>query len=67
MLKTAVKNNTQTVLRMSLKMFHGKGLPHELFLTRQKKNLRNVFNNNMSTGIKLSITQISKIIQSGEF
>ena len=49
-------------------MFHGKGLPHELFLTtRQKKNLRNVFNNNMSTGIKLSITQISKIIQSGEF
>ena len=68
MLKTAVKNNTQTILRMSLKMFHGKGLPHELFLTtRQQKNLRNVFNNNMSTGIKLSITQISKIIQSGEF
>ena len=29
--------------------------------------LRNVFNNSMSTDIKLSKTQISKIIQSGGF
>ena len=30
-------------------------------------NLRNAFENNMSTDIKLSKTQISKIIQSGGF
>ena len=35
--------------------------------TRQKTKIRNAFNNNMSTDIKLSRTQITKIIQSGEF
>ena len=51
-LKTAVKNNTGTTLRMSLKMFDGNYLPHELLLTiRQKTRLRNAFNNNMSTDI----------------
>ena len=35
--------------------------------TRQKTKLRNVFGNNISTDIKLSKTQISKIIQSGGF
>ena len=35
--------------------------------TRQKSELRNAFNNNMSTDIKLSKAQISKIIQSGTF
>ena len=40
---------------MSLKMFNGNDLPHELLLTtRQKTKLRNVFNNNMSTDSKLS-------------
>ena len=29
-LKTAVKNKTGTILRMSLKMFNGNNLPHEL-------------------------------------
>ena len=29
-LKTAVKNKTETTLRMSLKMFHGNDMPHEL-------------------------------------
>ena len=49
-------------------MFNGNDLPHELFLiTRQKTKLRNAFNNNMQTDIKLSIAQISKIIQSGGF
>ena len=49
-------------------MFTGKNLPHELLLTtRQKTKLRNAFENNMSTDIKLSKTQISKIIQSGGF
>ena len=49
-------------------MFTGKNLPHELLLTtRQKTKLRDAFENNMSTDIKLSKTQISKIIQSGGF
>ena len=37
-LKNAVKNKTGKTLRMSLKMFDGKDLLHELLLTpRQKK------------------------------
>ena len=53
---------------MSLKIFDGNGLPHEsLLTTKQKTKLRNAFNNNMLTDIKLSIAQISKIIQSGGF
>ena len=57
-----------TTLRMILKMVDGNDLPHELLLTtRQKKKVRNVFSNNMSTDLKLSKAQISKIIQSGGF
>ena len=49
-------------------MFNGNNLPHELLLTtRQKTKVRNAFNNNMSTDLKLSKAQISKIIQSGGF
>ena len=49
-------------------MCNGNDLPHELLLiTRQKTKLRNAFNNNMSTDLKLSKAQISKIIQSGGF
>ena len=67
-LKDAVKNNTGTTLRISLKMFNGNNLPHELLLTtRQKTKVRNAFNNNMSTDLKLSKAQINKIIQSGGF
>ena len=67
-LKTVVKDKTGTTLRISLKMFNGNDLPHELLLkTRQKTKLRNAFNNNMSTDLKLSKAQISKIIQSGGF
>ena len=67
-LKTAVKDKTGTTLRMSLKMFNGNDLPHELLLTtRQKTKLRDAFNNNMSTDVKYSKIQISKIIQSGGF
>ena len=67
-LKTAVKNKTGTTLRMSLKMLDGNDLPHELLLTRrQKPKLTNAFNNNISTELKLSKAQISKIIQSGGF
>ena len=67
-LKNAVKNKTGTTLRISLKMFNGNDLPHELLLTtRQKTKLRNAFNNKMSTDLKLSKAQISKAIQSGGF
>ena len=53
---------------MNMKMFNGNDLPHELLLTAiQKTMLRNVFNNIMSTDIKLSKAQLSKIIQSGGF
>ena len=60
-IKNAIKNKTQTTLRISFKMFTGNNLPHEL-LTRQKTKLRNAFNN-MSPDLKLSKAQISKIIQ----
>ena len=67
-LKNAVKNDTGTTLRINLKMFGRNDLPHELLLTtRQKTKLRNAFNNNTSADIKLSKTQIAKIIQSGGF
>ena len=43
-------------------------MPHKMLLTtRQKIKLRNAFNNNMSTDLKLSKAQISKIIKSGAF
>ena len=54
-LKTDVKNKTGTPLRISLKMFNGNDLPYELLLaTREKTKLRNAFNKNMSTDLKLS-------------
>ena len=62
-LKTAVKEKAGSTLRMSLKMFDANGLPYELLTTRQKTKLGNAFNSNMSTDIKLSKAQISKIIQ----
>ena len=63
-LKTAVKDKTGTSLRMNFKMFAEDDLPYELLLTtRQKTKLRNAFDNNTSTDLKLSKAQISKIIQ----
>ena len=53
---------------MNIKMFDGNNLPHELSMTtRQKIKLRNEFENNMSTDIKLSKAQVSKLIRSREF
>ena len=67
-LKNAVKSQTEVTLKINIKMFEGKNLPRKLlFTTRQKTKLRNVFENNMSTDVKLSKTQIVKIIQSGGF
>ena len=51
---------------MKIKIFDENNLTHELlFTTKQKTRLRNVFENNMSTDIKLSKTQIAETIQSG--
>ena len=67
-LKNAVKNRQGTTLRTNARIFNGKNLPHELLLTtRQTTKLINAIENNMSTDIKLSNAQISKIIQSGGF
>ena len=53
---------------MNIKMFNENNLPHELLLTtRLKTQVRNVLENNMSFNIKLSKTEIAKIIQSGGF
>ena len=66
--KNAVQNKTGTTLRISLKMFNGNNLLHQLLLTaRQKTKVINDFNNNMSTDLKVSKAQIFKIIQSEEF
>ena len=62
------QNKTGTTLTKIFKTFDGNDLSHELLLTtRQKIKLRNAFNNNISTYLKLSRAQISKIIQSGGF
>ena len=71
-LKCAMKNKTEVVLRLLSNMignFDDKiNFPHELSLTnRQVANLRQAFTNNSSTDIKLSKTQLSKMIQSGGF
>ena len=61
--KSTVKNNQRTALIVNVKMLRANNLAHELLLTtRQKTKLRNAIENNMSTCIKLSKAQISKII-----
>ena len=71
-LKSAMKNETEVVLRLSSNMIGGSNdksnFPHELLLTnRQVANLHKAFANHLSTDIKLSKTQLSKMIQSGGF
>ena len=71
-LSSAIKNKTDVVLRLSANMIGNSddkvNFPHELLLTnRQVANLRKAFANNSSTDIKLSKTQLSKMIQSGGF
>ena len=67
-LKYAVKIQAGITLKKNLKIFNGNNLLHELLLTtRQKTKLRNTLENNMSTNIKLSKAQLTKIIQSGRF
>ena len=71
-LKSAIKNETDVVLRISSNMVGNSGdstnFPHELLLTnRQVSNICKAFANHLSTDIKLSKTQLSKMIQSGGF
>ena len=42
-LKTAVKNKTGITLRISLKMFNGNDLPHELLLAKIQKQITEMF------------------------
>ena len=68
--KSAIKNETEVVLRLSSNMTgdNETKFPHKLLLTnRQVSNLRKAFANHSSADIKLSKTQLSKMIQSGEF
>ena len=71
-LKSAIKNETDVVLRLSSNMVGNSvdntNFPHELLLTnRQFANLRKAFANHLSTDIKFSKAQLSKMIQSGGF
>ena len=68
--KSAIKNENEVVLRLSSNMIGDSktNFPHKLLLTnRQVSNLRKAFANHLSTDIKLSKTQLSKMIQSGRF
>ena len=71
-LKSAIKNETDAILRLSSNMIDNSddetNFPHKLLLTnRQVANLRKAFANHTSTDIKLSKTQLSKMIQLGGF
>ena len=71
-LKSSIKNETDVVLRISSNMVGNSNdntnFPNELLLTnRQIANIRKAFPKNTSTDIKLSKTQLSKMIQSGGF
>ena len=69
-LKSAIKNETEVFLRLSSNMI---GDDETIFLqkllltNRQVANLRKAFADKSSTDIKLSKTEISKMIQSGGF
>ena len=69
-LKSAIKNKTEVVLRLSSNMIadNETNFAHKLFLTnRQAASLRKAFADKSSTDIKLSKTQMPKMIQSGWF
>ena len=65
-----MKNETEIVLRLSSNMIGDdeSNFPHKLLLTnRQVSNLCKAFANHSSADIKLSKTQLSKMIQSRGF
>ena len=68
--KSAIKNENEVVLRLSSNMIgdNETNFLHKFLLTnRQVSNLRKAFANHLSADIKLSKTQLSKMIQSEGF
>ena len=70
--KSAIKNKAEVVLWLSSNMIDNSNdkinFPHELLSTnRQVANLRKAFGNSLSSDIKLSKAQLSKMIQLGGF
>ena len=64
--KSAIKNKNEVVLRLSSDMIGDNEtiFPHKLLLTNTEvSNLHKAFANHLSADIKLSKTQLSKIIQ----
>ena len=71
-LKSAIKNETDVVLRISSGMVGNSNdntnFPHKLLLTdRQVAKIRKAFANNLSTDVNFSKTQLLKMSQSGGF
>ena len=71
-LKSSIKSKTDVVLRISSNMVGNSNdntnFPNELLLTnKQVANIRKAFPKNTSIDIKMSKTQLSKMIQSGGF
>ena len=69
-LKSAIKNETDVVLRLSSNMIGSSNgntnFPHKLLLTnRQVANLRKAFADHTSTDIKLSKAQLTKMQKGG--
>ena len=69
-LKSAIKNKTDVILRLSLNMVGNSNnetnFPHKLLLTNRKiLSLRKAFNNHTSTDIKFSKAQLTKIQKGG--
>ena len=71
-LKSAIKNENEVVLRLSPNMIGDSNdevnFSYDLLLTdRQISSIRKAFSNDSSVNIKLSKTQLTKMIQSGGF
>ena len=70
--KSGMKNNTEVTLNLSSDVI-GKSndetnFPYKILLTnRQVSRIHKAFANNLSGNIKLSKTQLSKLVQSGGF
>ena len=68
--KSAIKPENEVVLRLSSNIIgdNETNFPQKVLLTnRRVSNLRKAFTNHLSADIKLSKTQLSKMIQSGGF
>ena len=69
-LKSAIKNETDVILRLSSSMIGNSddeaNFPHKLLLTnRQVANIRKAFANHISTNVKFSKAQLTKMQKGG--